>query len=59
MTPQDLEPPARRRKVEKEPSRRNVAGGVAKFVAAATVGGVSTVAFLCSPLAERFIEWLA
>lgn len=56
------EPPARRKKAE-EPTatkaRRNVAGDMAKYAAAAAVGGVSTMAFLCSPLAERLLEWLA
>lgn len=56
------EPPARRRKLEEASTTaasRKIASDVAKYTAAAMVGGASTVAFLCSPLAERLLEWLA
>lgn len=56
------EPPATRRKLEEASAAmagRKIAGEVAKYTAAAVVGGVSTVAFLCSPLAERVLDWLA
>ena len=56
------EPPARRRKTEKPTvpkAASSMAGDMAKYAAAAAVGGASTVAFLCSPLAEKLLEWLA
>ena len=54
------EPPARRRRVNAQALRRS--GGVAeitKLAVATALGGVGTMAFLCSPLAERVLEWLA
>ena len=56
------EPPARRRKIDTLPTAKtgsNVAGEVVKYAAAVAVGGVGTMAFLCSPLAERLLEYLA
>lgn len=45
------------------PAKRTRVGDVATIAGKAAVGlaagGVATIAFLCSPLAERAIEWLA
>jgi hypothetical protein len=45
---------------EDEPPRiRRRIGNAAKVTAGALAGSMATMAFLCSPLAERAIEWLA
>lgn len=57
------QPPAQRRKIEQSAATnttaRNVAGGIAKYATAAAVGGAGTIAFLCSPLMERLLEYMA
>lgn len=49
--------PAKARKTTDTAAR--VATETAKFAGAAAVGTVGTIAFLCSPLAERLIQWLS
>jgi len=55
-------PPAKRVKLD-VPAHRSSIGTAAKIFGAAAgtfvAGGAATMAFLCSPLAERAIEWLA
>ena len=43
----------------KTPAGRNRVAEAAKVAGGALLGGVATMAFLCSPLAERALEWLA
>jgi len=61
LTEPSVEPSAARRKLnDSSPpsSARKIAASVAKYTAAAALGGVGTVAFLLSPLSDRMLEWI-